>query len=56
VNRTNCDAPDYIITTIQANLIHFPVIQDIVDHMNSLNDFEDKMIKKHLTPDANQAL
>jgi len=56
VNSTNCDAPDYIITTIQANSIHFPVIQDIVDHMNSLNEFEDKMIKKHLTPDANQAL
>jgi len=56
VNHTNCDALDYIITTIQANSIHFPLVQDIVDHMNSLNEFEDKMIKKHLTPDANQAL
>jgi hypothetical protein len=52
----NYDAPDYIITTTQANSIHFSVIQDIVSHMNSLNEFEDKMIKKHLTPDANQAL
>jgi hypothetical protein len=56
VNSTNCDVPDYIITSIQANSINFPVTQDILGHMNSLNEFEDRMIKKHLTPDANQAL
>jgi hypothetical protein len=31
-------------------------MQDIVGHMNSLNDFEDKMIKRHLTHDTSQAL
>nr|CAD7395553.1 unnamed protein product [Timema cristinae] len=30
--------------------------QDVVEHMNSLNEFEDKMIKKRLLPDPLQAV
>jgi hypothetical protein len=56
VNSTNYDAADHIIMPPQANSIHVSVIQDTVSHMNALNEFEDKMIKKHLIPDANQAL
>lgn len=44
----------FLFYTGKPNLFH--LLYDIVSHMNSLNEFEDKMIKKHLTPDANQAL
>jgi len=44
----------FLFYTGKPNL--FQLLYDIVDHMNFLNEFEDKMIKKHLTPDANQAL
>ncbi|XP_067013102.2 small ribosomal subunit protein uS9m isoform X2 [Anabrus simplex] len=34
----------------------FQLMFDAVSHMNALNDFEDKMIRKHIKPDPSQAL
>ncbi|XP_069676223.1 small ribosomal subunit protein uS9m isoform X2 [Periplaneta americana] len=34
----------------------FQLYYDIADHFSSLNDFEDKMIRKHLKPDTTQKI
>ncbi|XP_021913305.1 28S ribosomal protein S9, mitochondrial [Zootermopsis nevadensis] len=45
---------NFLFYTGKSNL--YQLLFDIVSHMNSLNEFEDKMIQKHLTPDTTQAL
>ncbi|PNF32847.1 28S ribosomal protein S9, mitochondrial [Cryptotermes secundus] len=44
----------FLFYTGRPNL--YQLLHDLVSHTNSLNDFEDKMIKKHLIPDATQAM